>query len=59
MITTKDSSLTVYPNRQQMLALIQARASARAGDGSDESRQRRSAAPDTPLPPDPVCVPLF
>jgi hypothetical protein len=36
MITMKDPTLTVYPNRQQMLALIQARSAADAQDGANE-----------------------
>ena len=50
MITMKDPSLTVYPNREQMLALIQARAAARTEDSVDV---RHSAEPD---PPGPTCV---
>ncbi len=50
MITMKDPSLTVYPNREQMLALIQARAAARTEDGADE---KRSVEPD---PLTPTCV---
>jgi hypothetical protein len=52
MITMQDTVLAVYPNRQQMLALIQARAALAAGDCADEPC---SAAPERP---DPVCVPL-
>lgn len=52
MITMKDPSLTVYPNREQMLALIQARATASATDRADE----RSSAASEPEPLYPTCV---
>lgn len=52
MITMKDPSLSVYPNRQQMLALIQARAAADLGICADE---KSSADPVFP-PPSPTCV---
>jgi len=50
MITMKDPSLTVYPNREQMLTLIRAREAAGTGDSADE---RRSAEP---VPPGPTCI---
>jgi hypothetical protein len=50
MITMKDPSLTVYPNREQMLALIQARGAAGTEDCADV---RRSAEPE---PPSPTCI---
>ncbi len=56
MIALKDPVVTVYPNREQMLALIRARATA---DRADQTKERRSAAPDTPLPPAPTCIPLL
>ena len=52
MITMKDPTLTVYPNREQMLALIQARAAASATARPDE---RASAASETE-PLYPTCV---
>ena len=52
MITMKDPSLTVYPNREQMLALIQARAAAGTAERAD---QGRSAASETE-PLWPTCV---
>ena len=52
MITMKDPSLTVYPNREQMLALIRMRVAASTEDCANE---RRSAAPE-PQPPSPTCV---
>lgn len=50
MITMKDPSLTVYPNREQMLALIQARDAVRTENGTGE---RPSVEPD---PLTPTCV---
>lgn len=50
MITMKDPSLTVFPNREQMLALIQARAAANA------NRADEKASADPVLPPSPACV---
>jgi hypothetical protein len=52
MITMKDPSVSVYPNRQQMLALIQARAAADLGERAD----RKSSAASEPEPPYPSCV---
>jgi len=52
MITMKEPSLTVYPTREQMLALIQARAAAGTADRADE---RRSAAPEQE-PLWPTCI---
>ena len=52
MITMKDPTLTVYPDREQMLALIQARAAASATARPDE---RASAASETE-PLYPTCV---
>jgi hypothetical protein len=52
MITMKDSSLTVYPNREQMLALIQARAAAATADRAED----RSSAESEPEPLWPNCV---
>ena len=52
MNTMKDPSLTVYPNREQMLALIRARAEASAKKLAD---QADSATFDFP-PVFPVCV---
>lgn len=51
MITMKDPSLTVYPNREQMLALIEARAAAANGDRADQN-----PSADPVLPPSPTCV---
>lgn len=48
MITIKDPSPTVYPNRQQMLALIQARGTAE--HRTDGTGERRSAEPEPPWP---------
>jgi hypothetical protein len=47
MISMQDTDLTVYPNREQMLALIRARAAANAEDGADEPS---SADSETPFP---------
>jgi hypothetical protein len=44
MITLKDTAI-VYPNRQQMLDLIRARAEA--------------GASEAPVPPSPTCFPLL
>ena len=52
MNTMKDPSLTVYPNREQMLALIQARAAAGTADHADETRS--AASESEPLWP--TCV---
>jgi hypothetical protein len=49
MITTKDRAPTVYPNREQMLALIQARA-ATSQDAAARGDERRSTASETPWP---------
>jgi hypothetical protein len=54
MITMKDPSLSTYPNRQQMLALIEARTTLAAGNSAEEPR---SATSDTP--PYPTCVLLL
>jgi len=48
MITMKDPSLTVYPNREQMLQLIQARAV--AADCAERADERCSAEPEVPGP---------
>jgi hypothetical protein len=53
MITMQDPSLTVYPNRQQMLALIEARAAA-TQDRADQAEERYSGASETP--PWPNCI---
>jgi len=54
MTTMKDPSLTVYPNRQQMLALIEARAAADKVR-TERANERRSVAPQGPSP-FPNCV---
>jgi hypothetical protein len=50
MITMKDPALTVYPNRQQMLDLIRARAAVVTGDSVSKAVERRAAASETPSP---------
>ena len=52
MITMKEPSLTVYPTREQMLALIQARAAIGTAERGDE---RRSAGPEQE-PLWPTCI---
>jgi hypothetical protein len=42
MITMKDPALTVYPDRQQMLALIRAQTVVGAGDSIDEQSSAQS-----------------
>jgi len=51
MITMKEPSLTVYPTREQMLALIQARTASTA----DRADERRSVAPEQE-PLWPTCI---
>ena len=53
MITMKDPELA-YPNREQMLALIQERAAVRTEDGADNADERCSVA--SPTPPWPTCA---
>ena len=54
MITMEDTARLVYPDRQQMLALIRARAEAGTGEYGDGVQERRSAASE--LTPDPTCI---
>jgi hypothetical protein len=56
MITMNDAALTVYPNRQQMLDLIRARAASDTEHSGDQAQERPSAAS---LSPDPTCIPIF
>ncbi len=56
MITMKDPTLTVYPNREQMLALIRARAAGGTEDCAHRADERPSDASE---PPFPSCIFVF